>query len=160
MMKTDYLCVIDEEYTRDIQVLTKPQDDYDEVTPMDDWRDIHAGIVLGSYHVESVAVAIEIASRQFGIDSSMIRAYELVPAEPAFDVGIKDAIVQLVCVTDASSYSDEQRSAIIMRIDDVVEAFKASYGKYVNDLFNEHLCHWLRTNRCTNCGEDGSGVKW
>lgn len=160
MVKNDYLCVVDEEYTRDIQVLTTPRQDEEDFYEPQDWRDIHAGIILGTYTVESVAVAIEIASKQFGIDSSMIRAYELAPAEPAFDAGIKDAIIQLVCVTDAGSYSDEQRSALIMRIDDVVESFKTSYGKYVNDLLEEHLGHWLRTNRCTNCGEDGSGVKW
>ncbi|WP_421019111.1 hypothetical protein, partial [Klebsiella pneumoniae] len=134
---------------------TKPQDDYDEVTPMDDWRDIHAGIVLGSYHVESVAVAIEIVSKQFGIDSSMIRAHELVTPEPAVDLGIKEEVIKLVCDTDAGFYTEEERTAVIMRIDDIVESFKKSYGKYIEDLHKEHLCHWLRTNRCTNCGEDG-----
>lgn len=160
MLKADYLCVVDEEYTRDIQVLTKPQDDYDEVTPMDDWRDIHAGIVLGSYHVESMAVAIEIASKQYGIDSSMIRAYELASAEPPIDVGIKDELIKLVCDTDAGFYSDSERSAIIMRIDDVVTDFMKSYGKGLEKDLKSHLNHWLLINSCSNCGEDGSGVKW
>lgn len=160
MVKNDYLCVVDEEYTRDIQVLTKPQDDYDEVTPMDDWRDIHAGIILGNYHVESVAVAIEIASKQFGIDSSMIRAYELASAEPAIDVGIKDEIIKLVCDTDAGFYTGEERSAVIMRIDDVVTDFMKDYGKPLEDNLKEHLHSWLRRNSCSNCGGNGSEVKW
>lgn len=158
MIKSDYLCVVDEEYTRDIQVLTKPQDDYEEVTPMDDWRDIHAGIVLGSYHVESMAVAIEIASKQFGIDSSMIRAHELVTSEPTIDVGIKEEIIKLVCDTDAGFYNEAERNAIIMRIDDVVADFTKD-GALQRNL-KRHLHYWLAKNSCSNCGEDGSGVKW
>ncbi|ABS83586.1 hypothetical protein 0305phi8-36p021 [Bacillus phage 0305phi8-36] len=160
MVKNDYLCVVDEEYTRDIQVLTEPIQDEENFYEVQEWRDIHAGIILGTYSVESTAVAIEIASKQYGIDSSMIRAYELAPVEPAIDVGIKDEIIKLVCDTDAGFYTGEERSAVIMRIDDVVTDFMKDYGKPLEDNLKEHLYSWLRRNSCSNCGEDGSGVKW
>ncbi len=107
-----------------------------------------------------MAVAIEIAAKQFGIDSSMIRAYELASAEPAIDVGIKEEIIKLVCDTDAGFYTESERTAIIMRIEDVAVAFLQDYGKGLEKDLKEHLHHWLRTNSCSNCGENGGGVKW
>ena len=160
MIKNDYLCVVEEENTRDIQVLTKPRQDDEDDYENQEWRDFHGDIILGRYHVESMAVAIEIASKQYGIDSSMIRAYELASAEPPIDAGIKDELIKLVCDTDAGFYSDSERTAIVMRIDDVVTDFMKSYGKGLEKDLKSHLHYWLAKNSCSNCGEDGSGVKW